>query len=316
MRYRSPRAMPALACAVALALAGGGCATRAADDGNPDKVTAVAGFYPLHHLATRVGGATVAVTNLAQPGAEPHDMELTPPQLDAVRAAELVVYVRGVQPAVDEAVGARGDRLFDLATEVPLAPLADDDHAAEEEGGGEEHTGAGAGGDLDPHLWLDPTRYALAGEKLAARLGALDPPRAATYTANAAAFRAELHRLDVEFRTGLATCARRDVITNHAAFGYLTRRYRLRQIPISGLSPEEEPTPRRLAEVAALAKERKATTVFFETLVSPKVAETVAAQAGARTAVLDPVEGVAEGEDYLSVMRRNLATLRAALECR
>ncbi|HEX5740602.1 MAG TPA: metal ABC transporter substrate-binding protein [Pilimelia sp.] len=310
---RSSRALSALAGVAALAVCGAGCATRAADDGDPDKVTAVAGFYPLHYLATRVGGPAVAVTDLAQPGAEPHDMELTPPQLDTVRAAELVVYVRGFQPAVDDAVGARGDRLFDLAAEVPLAPLAHDDHAAgQEAAGGGDHADAG----LDPHLWLDPTRYALAGEKLAARLGAVDPPRAATYTANAAAFRAELDRLDGEFRTGLATCARRDVITNHAAFGYLTRRYRLRQVPISGLSPDEEPTPRRLAEVAALAKERKATTIFFETLVSPKVAETVAAQAGARTAVLDPVEGVGEGEDYLSVMRRNLAALRAALDCR
>ncbi|GGK40499.1 zinc ABC transporter substrate-binding protein [Pilimelia terevasa] len=314
MWYRPPhvpRRAPALALLAATLLAATGCADRPADDGDPGKITAVAGFYPMHYLAARVGGPSVAVTSLARPGVEPHDMELTPAQLETVRDAELVVYLRGVQPAVDAAVGDSGDRLFDVATHVPLdAPAEPAGHDGEAEPDGHDE------GTTDPHVWLDPQRYATAAEKLAARLGTLDPPRAAGYTANAAALRTELTELDAAYRTGLATCTRRQIVTSHAAFGYLARRYQLTQVPITGISPDQEPAPRRMTEIAALARQYGATTIFFETLVSPKIAETVARQAGAGTAVLDPIEGVSGADDYPAVMRRNLATLRQALGCR
>ncbi|GGJ74501.1 zinc ABC transporter substrate-binding protein [Pilimelia anulata] len=291
--------VPAACLAALLALAG--CGGGPADDGNPDSVTTVVGLYPLQYLAQRVGGDRVRVTNLAEPGVEPHDMELSPARLEQVRAAELVVYLRGVQPAVDEAVGEPGDRLFDVAGQVELAPAAADD------GHGEEGP--------DPHFWLDTQRYAAAGDKLAARLGTLDPAGAEGYRKNAAALAADLTKLDAEYRAGLARCARRQVITSHAAFGYLATRYGLTQIPINGISPEQEPAPRRMAEIAALARQHKATTIFFETLVSPRIAETVARQAGARTAVLDPIEGGTGTDDYPAVMRRNLGALRQGLGC-
>ncbi|MEV4657929.1 metal ABC transporter substrate-binding protein [Micromonospora sp. NPDC049301] len=306
-----------LAAATALLALGAaaGCSTGGAAGADPQRVDVVAAFYPLQFLAERIGGDAVRVTNLAKPGAEPHDLELTPSQVGQVSEAELIVYLKGFQPAVDDAVAQNGDdRAFDV-TSVQLlldASAGGHNHEGEEAHGEEEH-----GGGKDPHVWLDPTRLAAVGDQLAQRLGKADPDHAADYTARSTALRADLTALDGEFNQGLRTCQRREIVTSHAAFGYLADRYRLEQVGITGLSPDVEPSPQRLAQVIEEAKEHHATTIFFETLVSPKVAETIAGQVGARTAVLDPIEGLAAGSgtDYLSVMRTNLQTLRTALSC-
>ena len=290
MSCRPLRRTAVLFAAGLLLLGAVACGRNGSASGKVDVVTA---FYPLRFIAERIGGDAVAVTNLAKPGAEPHDMELEPRQLAQIADAALVVYLKGFQPAVDEAVAQEAkDSAFDAASVEPLA-----------------------GGDV--HIWLDPSRLATVGDKLADRLAAVDPGHAADYRTRAAAVRKDLENLDREYADGLRTCQRREIVTSHAAFGYLAARYQLRQIPITGLSPEEEPLPQRLAEVAAEARKYGATTIFFETLVSPKVAEAVAREVGATTAVLDPVEGLEPGstEDYVAVMRANLATLQKALGC-
>ncbi|MGI5214426.1 metal ABC transporter substrate-binding protein [Plantactinospora sp. CA-290183] len=319
MLIRSASRTVALAAAGLLALA---TATACADDAggaDPDRVDVVAAFYPLQFVAERVGGDAVRVTNLAKPGAEPHDLELNPGQVGQVTEAELVVYLAGFQPNVDEAVAQQaGDRAFDVATVAPLldAAAGGHEHEGEGEGAAEEHAEE-AGGAKDPHVWLDPTRLAAIGDRLAERLGGVDPDRAADFTARARALRTELETLDSEYAQGLRTCQRREIVTSHTAFAYLAERYRLEQVGISGLTPEDEPAAQRLAGVTAEAREHKATTIFFETLVSPKVAETIAREVGAKTAVLDPIEGLQPGStgDYFSVMRSNLQTLRTALGC-
>ncbi|MGC4791911.1 metal ABC transporter substrate-binding protein [Micromonospora sp. DT178] len=327
MNIRSAPRTLAVATTALLALGG---VTACSDDGpagaDPQRVDVVAAFYPLQFLAERIGGDAVKVSNLVKPGAEPHDLELNPGQVGQVAEAELVVLLKGFQPALDEAVEQNAkDRAFDVSTVQPLMDAAAGGHDHDHEGGEHAHPGESGkaeepgheeGGTKDPHLWLDPTRLATVGDKLAERLGQADPDRAADYTARAGALRAELEKLDAEFTAGLKTCQRREIVVSHTAFGYLTERYKLEQIGITGLSPENEPAPQRLAEVAQEAREHKATTIFFETLVSPKVAETIAAEVGAKTAVLDPLEGLSTGGgDYLSVMRTNLATLRTALNC-
>ncbi|MGQ5263937.1 metal ABC transporter substrate-binding protein [Micromonospora sp. ZYX-F-536] len=315
MTNRTTSRVLATATTALLALgAAAGCSTGGAAGADPQRVDVVAAFYPLQFLAERIGGDAVRVTNLAKPGAEPHDLELSPSQVGQVSDAELIVYLKGFQPAVDEAVAqSDGDRVFDVTGVQPLldATAGGHNHEGEEEHGKEEH------GAKDPHVWLDPTRLAGIGDQLAQRLGKADPDHAADYTARSAALRADLTTLDGEFNQGLQTCQRREIVTSHAAFGYLADRYRLEQVGITGLSPDVEPSPQRLAQVIEEAKEHRATTIFFETLVSPKVAETIAGQVGARTAVLDPIEGLAAGSDgdYLSVMRTNLQTLRTALSC-
>ena len=269
----------------------------------------VTAFYPLQFISERIGGDATTVTNLTKPGAEPHDLELTPRQVGEITDAGLVVVLQGFQPAVDDAVAQQAkDRTFDAATVAPLRDAgADDGHEGEprEESGGK-----------DPHVWLDPTRLATIADALAVRLGQVDAAHAADYTARAATLRADLQKLDAEYAAKLTTCQRREIVTSHSAFGYLAERYRLEQVGITGLSPEAEPSAQRLAAVAEEAREHGATTIFFETLVSPKIAETIAREVGAKTAMLDPLEGLSDGAgDYLSVMRTNLTALTTALGC-
>ena len=267
-----------------LTACGGGTASSS---GRPEVVAAA---YPFAWLAQRVGGPDATVTDLVKPGAEPHDVELTPRQVGVVKErADVVVYLKGFQPAVDDALGD-GKQGLELGAVVGA------------------HDG-------DPHGWLDPVRMQQAAQALAGRLAQADPGHAADYRSRAAAVVADLAALDRDFRTSLTGCARHDVVTSHSAFGYLASRYGLVQRGISGLTPDAEPSPRRLAEVARFARANGVTTIFFESLVDPKVARTVASEVGARTAVLDPVEGVRHGDDYLSVQRRNARALHDALGC-
>ena len=297
----------AVSSAVVVAFGPGACAADPPSDG---RTSVVAAFYPLQFLAERIGGDRVSVTNLTKPGAEPHDLELQPKQVSAIERAGLVLYLAGFQPAVDDAVTQEAkDHALDVATVQPLSTAAP---GVEEEGSG-KHANQG----LDPHVWLDPVRFSAIADTVADRLAKLDPAHAADFRTRLAGLKDDLTKLDGEYRTGLANCARHEIVTSHAAFGYLAARYHLTQIPITGLSPDEEPGPQRLQEVADLAKEKGVTTIFFETLVSPKISEALAKEVGAKAEVLDPIEGLEPGSSgtYLTVMGSNLATLRTALGC-
>jgi zinc transport system substrate-binding protein len=280
--------------AMLVVLATTGCGGGGDAGGRP---SVVAAFYPLAWAAGQIGGASVEVDNLTPAGAEPHDIELTPRDVDEIESADLVLYLgSGFQPAVEDAVSGRSGRSLDL--------LAGEELAAAPEGKEELA--------VDPHVWLDPVRFASMAAQIGMELDRrVDGERLV----------ARLHSLDAEFRAGLAHCRRHEIVTSHAAFGYLADRYGLEQVSLTGLAPEAEPTPRDLEELVDEVERSGATTVFFETLVSSKLAETVAREAGVTTAVLDPLEGLtkdelAAGEDYISVMRTNLAALRKALGCR
>ena len=292
--------LPLVAC--------GGSTGAVAGPGGDGPLAVSAAFYPYEFLAQRVGGPDVQVTGLTSPGTEPHDLELTPRQVGALGESDLVVYAAGFQPAVDDAVEQQApDRAFDANAVAPLqpgyVPLEDGEPEPEQEG-------------ADPHVWLDPVRYAGIADALAERLGEQRPDSAAAFTARAVALRTELTALDAELAAGLADCARREIVTSHNAFGYLADRYDLEQVAVTGLTPEAEPTPGRLAEVQALAEARGVTTIFFEELVSPRTAESLARDVGAEAVVLSPLEGPPESGDYLSEMRRTLQVLRTALDCR
>jgi zinc transport system substrate-binding protein len=275
----------------------------------------VASFYPLQFVAERVVGGHLSVSGLTAPGVEPHDLELTPRQRAGVDAAQVVVYEKGLQPAVDEAVRASGvEHVVDAADVVPLRSV--DQHASEDHAGDLSEHGHD-GGEPDPHFWLDPTLLAQVAEAVGKEVAAADPDHAADYRHNTAALVADLHRLDREFRTGLAQCRIHTLVVSHDAFGYLGDRYGLEIVPIAGLSPGAEPSPKRLAELQRVAREKGVTTIFSEELASPALAQTLAGDLGLRTAVLSPVEGLtkAGSADYLSVMRDNLAAIRKANDC-
>ncbi|QTE28465.1 metal ABC transporter solute-binding protein, Zn/Mn family [Pengzhenrongella sicca] len=312
-------ALPALAAAT-LVLAG--CSTTAsgdaADGGSDASVQVLASFYPLQYVTERVGGDLVDVSSLTPPGAEPHDVELSPRQVRSVGETDLVVYLSGFQAAVDEAVAAREPaHVVDAADSVTLVESHDTaDHGAED-GGAEEHAADDdAHGALDPHFWLDPSLLADLAAPVAAALTGADPAHADSYTANAAALEADLDALDAEYESGLATCETRVVVTAHQAFGYLTARYSLEQVGISGLDPDAEPSPARLKEIGDVVRAEGVTTIFSEELLNPKVAQTLASDLGIESAVLDPVESLADASsDYRGVMEQNLVTLRGALGC-
>jgi zinc transport system substrate-binding protein len=305
-----------LATTAATALLLTGC-SGTDSGGEGDGLTAVAGFYPLEWVAERVGGELISVSSLTPPGAEAHDLELAPQDVAAVSEADLVVFLEGFQPAVDEATASEADeRAWNAGEAADLSLSApEDEHEGEE---GHEEEGHDDEPAADPHFWLDPTRLAAVGDALAERLAEMDPDNADTFEENAAALRADLEALDQEIEAGLADCAVRTLVTAHDAFGYLADRYGLEVHGISGLSPSQEPEAAQLAEIAELVADEGITTVYTETLVDPAVAETVAEEAGVRTAVLDPVEGLTDesaGSDYLAVMQANLEILREGQDC-
>ena len=257
--------------------------------------TVVAAFYPVAYAAQQIGGPAYDVVNLTPPGAEPHDLELTPRAVGRIESADVVLYLsHGFQPAVSKAVDQASGTTVDVLSGLLLNSAA----------------GQEKGLTADPHVWLDPVLFAQVVKHIGRALNR-----------SPAKFDARLGSLDREFRRGLQHCARQEIVTSHAAFGYLAQRYGLKQVPITGLTPESEPSPQQLTDVIRLVKRTHATTVFFETLVSPRLAETVAREVGAHTAVLDPIEGLTpaeqnRGDDYFTLMRRNLANLRKALACR
>lgn len=294
------------------------------DAGQSGRIAVVASFYPLAYAIEQVGGDKVAVTNLTKPGAEPHDIELTPQDVATVVDAKLAVYEKGFQPAVDKAIAEQEIAAFDVSTVADLslhyADAINADHAHEEPGA-TDHTGHdhdNEAGTVDPHFWLDPIRYQKVAQAIGTELGRLDPINKGIYYENATNFSKELTTLDGDFAAALRTCQSKKLVTSHAAFAYLADRFGLQQVAISGLSPEAEPDPARLAAVADYVKTHKVTTIYTETLASPALAETLAKETGASTAVLDPLEGLTDsspGTDYLSVMRANLATLEKGQQC-
>lgn len=318
---RSSRALALLAVPALLVA---GCSSGGADagpgGGAGDRVSVLASFYPLQFVAAEVGGDRVEVSSMTPPSAEPHDLELSPAQVADLSSADVVVYQSGFQAAVDEAVEqTQPAHVVDATAAAGLdeggahadeAPAADD-HEGEEHAG-EEHEHSG----LDPHFWLDPTLMPAVADAVADALTEVDPEGADTYRTNADALDERFAALDEAYTTGLATCERDVIVTSHEAFGYLAQRYGLEQVGISGVDPEAEPSPARLREVGEIVRENGVTTIFFETLVSPKVAETLAADLGVTTAVLDPLEGLADdAQDYVGIAEQNLEQLRVALSC-
>ncbi len=321
--------------------AAGGSEPAAAAGG--ESLSAVAQFYPLMFATERVGGDDVDVTNMTPAGAEPHDLELTPQDMTTLVDATIVVYLSNFAPAIDDAVGELdASQIFDAAEYARLdleggdhdhdhededAHDHDDEEAhdhededahEDEEAHDHEDEDAHDHGGADPHFWLDPIRLADVADALAVQLGELDPEQAAAYTERAAALRTELEALDAEFAEGLAECESRELVTSHEAFGYLAERYDFTQVGIAGLSPNNEPSTAQLAEVTDFVNEHDVQTIYYETLVDPSIAETVAAETGASTAVLDPLEGLSDdspGSDYFEVMRSNLEALREGQGC-
>ena len=306
------RAAPVAALLSAVALTAGCSTSTAADSGSGNgRIEVAAAFYPLEYAVAQVGGDHVHLMALTKPGSEPHDLELTPQEVVGLHKARVVVYEKGFQPAVDSAVDQLDKGVgFDVAGAADLTlTAADKETSAQSEGGP---------GSKDPHFWLDPKRYAAVVTAIGAELAVKDPANASTYTANATALVGRLDALDADFASGLKFCRIKDIVTGHAAFGYLSQRYGLTQVSVSGITPDVEPTATAMAAIVTTIREHHVRTVYAETLVSPALVDTIAHETGAQVKVLDPIEGITSasaGTDYQQVMQANLATLRAGQQC-
>ncbi|MFG2118101.1 metal ABC transporter substrate-binding protein [Streptomyces sp. NPDC048710] len=308
--------IPAVATAAvsALGLATLSACSGASAAGNTSKFDVVASFYPMAFLAEQIGGSHVHVTTLTTPGQEPHDLEISPQQIAGLEESDAVLYLKNLQPSVDNAVAQSPVR-----TKIDAASLTTLEEHGNEVGGHaaahDTHEGEESGG-KDPHIWLDPVRYAQVAEGVGKAFEKADPDHAADYRKNTAALVKKLDDLNTQFKDGLANTRTKVFITTHAAFGYLAERYGLTEEAINGLDPESEPSAARVKDLETMAEADGVTTVFYETLVSDRTAKTVAGDAGLRTDVLDPLEGITKksrGTDYFSVQEANLKALRQAL---
>jgi zinc transport system substrate-binding protein len=273
----------------------------------PDDDTVVASFYPLYFIADQVAGRYHDVIDLTPPGVEPHEYELTVRQVAEIDNARVGFYERGVAPSIDQAMDNDSpDHALDVTDVVHLAsPVT---------GSGVEATS----NDEDPHFWQDPTLMADATNAFARTMAEADPAHAAYYHRRARALSQQLADLDRDYRTTLRTCRIKTVVVSHDAFEYLARRYHVDVVPIAGLEPDAEPSLQRLHDLSNLIRERGVTTVFFETLASPELAESLAGDLGIRSAVLDPIEGLSADDPhatYLTLMRQNRAALAKAGDC-
>ena len=306
--FRSVLARSCVIAAACLALTA--CSNSALFPGSTTdgKLKVVAAFYPLQYAASVVGGDQVDITTLTTPGVEPHDLELTALQVAAISQADVVIYIPGFQPAVDEAVANEAPtRALDASAGISLLPAS-----AGDAGIGGQSTSA-----TDPHIWLNPLNMRTIGSSIASRLVSLRPSAATAFTSNLDRLTSSMSALDHRWSVGTATCANRDLVVSHEAFAYLAQRYRFVQRGISGLSPDSEPSPSTVAAVADFVRNNHVRTIYYETLVDPKIATVVAQETGARTAVLDPLEGIAPGSTatYVTVMDANLASVIAGQPC-
>lgn len=299
---RTTPLLAAGAIALALPLTLTGCGSHQAS--GADVIDA--SFYPLQWVAEQVAGDRYTVVNLTKPGAEPHDTDLSVKQIGEIGKSALVVYERGMSPYVDDAVKtAKPKRIVDASKIVTLLPSNPDSDTAEESA-------------TDPHFWLDPTMLSEVAAAVEAELAKADPDHESTYAANLATLQGKLAALDQDIRTGLASCRITTIVVSHDAFEYFGRRYGLAVAPIAGLSPDAEPSPAHIAELHKLVQSDHITTIFNEELVSPALSQSLAKDLGIQTAVLDPIEGLSDetaDEDYLSLMRKNLAALQKANDC-
>lgn len=310
--------LSALVCACTLSLPLlTGCGTQPADTAAGDgRLRVLTSFYPMYDFACKIGGDCIDVTNMVPSGTEPHDWEPSTNDLKNLEKADVFIYNGAdMEPWADDLLVSRSDtlRVVEASENVELRTTdGEHEHAHEHEGADHHH------GDFDPHVWLDPENAKIEMEAIRDALAEADPANAQTYQANFDKYAAELDALDAEFREKLAPLPNRTIVVAHEAFGYLCDAYGLTQVGIEGLSPDSEPDPGRMAEVIDFVREHSISTIFFEELVSPKVAEAIASETGAQAKMLSPLEGLSDeqaaaGADYFSVMHDNLAALMEAL---
>lgn len=295
------------------------------DTSSEKKLNVMASFYPMYDFATKVGGDKVEVTNMVPAGTEPHDWEPAATDVKNLEEADVFIYNgAGMEHWTEDVLGALDNKELKVVEAsrglTLLEGKEEDEEETEDSSSDSDASDESTDSEItyDPHVWLNPLTAKAEMENIKNAFVEADPDNKDYYEQNYETYVEKFDQLDKEYKDGLADTKSKDLITSHEAFGYLCQAYGLNQVGIEGLSPDSEPDASRMNEIIKFAKENNVKTIFFEELVSPKVSETIADEIGAKTAVLNPLEGLTDdeisaGEDYFSVMESNLKTIEDAL---
>ena len=271
-----------------------------------DKISVVTSFYPLEFLVKEIAKDHVSLTTLVPSGVEPHDYELTPQDVGTIEESQVLIVNGVLEPwfkDVEKNLESTTVSILNMSKAMTLLDSSD----PEEKG-------------KDPHLWLDPVLMSQMADLVRDELIQADPENSTAYQSNTVVLKQKLNNLNDGYKTGLKNCAQKSFVTSHAAFAYLAQEYGLTQVAISGLSPDAEPSAQKLKEIVDFVRANKVTVIFFESLVSTSLSDTIANEVGAQTLVLNPIEGLTAaqreaGENYFNIMEENLANLKIALTC-
>ena len=301
------------------------------DTSSEKKLNVMASFYPMYDFATKVGGDKVEVTNMVPAGTEPHDWEPAATDVKNLEEADVFIYNgAGMEHWTEDVLDALDNKdlkVVEASRGLTLLEGKEEDEEETEDSSSDSDASDESTSDedssdseitYDPHVWLNPLNAKAEMENIKNAFVEADPDNKDYYEQNYETYAEKFDQLDKEYKDGLSNTKSKDLITSHEAFGYLCQAYGLNQVGIEGLSPDSEPDASRMNEIIKFAKENNVKTIFFEELVSPKVSETIADEIGAKTAVLNPLEGLTDdeisaGEDYFSVMESNLKTIEDAL---
>lgn len=283
-----------------------------------NKKQVVTSFYPLYFFTNEIAKDKINISNITPSGSEPHEYEPTPIDMTNIENSDLVILNGGGLESWGENIKINLNKSKTKIVSVGdnLFVKKNDKNHKENEGGENHHHGG-----LDPHIWLSPILAIQIVDKIESELSQIDTENQEYYKSNAHILKEKLSKLDGEFKDGLKTCVNKNIITSHAAFYYLASTYGLNQISIAGLSQEEEPSSKEMTEIVKFAKSNNVKYIFFESLISPKLSLTIAREIGAKTLLLNPIEGltieeIKSGKDYFSEMNNNLINLKIALECK
>jgi zinc transport system substrate-binding protein len=304
-----------------------GCTNNVKQDSN-DKISVVTTLFPLYEFAKEVGGNKVEVTLLLPPGAEAHTFEPKPSDIQKINNADVFLYIgAGMEPWAHDIVEGSNNKdllIIDASSKVSLIKSEEHDeheHEAEKHEHEEEHEEEHQHGEYDPHIWLDFENDKKIVDAIAQTFSEKDPKNKEIYMKNAQEYNSKLSSLNQKYSAGLTNCKQNEFISGgHNAFAYLAHKYNLESISAFGISPDSEPTPQKIKEIVDLTKEHGIKYIYFEKLVNPKMAETIAEEADAKTLVLNPAhnllkEQFQQGVTFISLMEENLQNLKIGLEC-
>lgn len=281
---------------------------------NNGKINVATSFYIMNDFASKIGGDKINLINLVPSGMEPHDFEPKTRDITRLKAANVFIYNgAGMEGWVDKVLESADNKDMVVVEASKGIKLLNGNNE------NKEQKDTAPANQNDPHVWLNPQNAIAEMSAIKDAFIKADPKNKSYYEQNFESYKSKFNELDNEFKTEVGSFKQKDIVVAHAAFGYLCNAYGLKQVAIEGLNAESEPSPARMAEISKFAKDNNVKVIFFEELVSPKVAETIAKEAGAKTDMLNPIEGLSEddknkGKEYISIMKDNLETLKNALK--